>query len=163
MIQKRIASKYRMGLFIFGMVLLLGLSILAVITFFDKDQGVELRIFCAAAFVMFVGMLVLCVLSLNRGACIVWIDPQQKIIGRRGLFGGYRLQVSVNDVQTVVVRYEVKDGKYFYVVDRQKRSFDCRKKNSYIYLAENEENLRFLRQVWFGLVEDQTGDEPRFL
>ena len=163
MIQKRIASKYRMGLFIFGMVLLLGLSILAVITFFDKDQGVELRIFCAAAFVMFVGMLVLCVLSLNRGACIVWIDPQRRIIGRRGLFGGYRLQVSVDDVQTVVVRYELKDGKYFYVVDRQKRSFDCRKKNSYIYLAENEENLRFLRQVWFGLVEDQTGDEPRFL
>lgn len=163
MIQKRIASKSRMGIFIFCMLFLLGLSILAAIAFFDNDQGVELRIFYAAAFVMFFGMFVLCVLSFNRGACIVWLDPQRRIIGRRGLFGGYRLQVSVDDVQTVVVRYEVKDGKYFYVVDRQKRSFDFIKKNSYIYLAANEKNLSFLRQIWFGPVEDQTGDEPRFL
>lgn len=163
MIEKRTSSKFTLGFAIFCIIFFFGIGVLGAVSLFTSAESNTEIGFYIVSIVLFLGILYLYVLLLNRGACVVWIDREKQQIGRRGLLWGFRIQVDLADIQKVILRREIKAGDYFYVVDKEKRHFDACRKNSYIRLQANEENLRFLRHIWLDPIEDETDGGGKYL
>ena len=103
------------------------------------------------------GLLCFSVWSLNRAACIVWIEDG--MIKRKGLIYGFYKECSVRTIQTVKIKYAHKDagfGTFIYLIDDRTqpyKKFLRLRKDSYICFRKNKKNLAFLRTFWSGAIK----------
>ena len=94
---------------------------------------------CFLVFLLFV---------INRFSCIVWIDFKNKVIGRKGLFGGFRYQLNVDQIKDVFVVSCPKQGDYIIIADACNQSVEGFSKKSFIRISDKWENREFIKQIW---------------
>ena len=93
-------------------------------------------------------ILMLFVMALNRLSCIVWYDGIS--IGRKGLLFGFKHQIYVQEIKTVIVTSVPKQGQYVVVIDNFCNSDEGLSKKSYIrfeYTEKNRDFYELLRRV----------------
>ena len=86
-------------------------------------------------------ILMLFVMALNRLSCIVWYDGIS--IGRKGLLFGFKHQIYVQEINTVIVTSVPKQGQYVVVIDNFCNSDEGLSKKSYIRFEYTEKNRDF--------------------
>ena len=117
-----------------------------------QDKGEALWCFGAS-----LGLVCILLFSLNRAACVVWVEDG--IVKRRGLICGFYKECAVKDIKTVKIEYrsrEVGFRTFIYLIDDRKQTYKKflrARKDSYISFRKNDKNLAFLRTFWSGEVE----------
>lgn len=155
MMKRIISSRSALVLCSFAILLFFGISLIpfGLIMFGELHEiGLGLLLFG-----FFFGFGCFMLWSLNRAACIVWLEND--MIKRKGLIHGFYKECSVRDIRTVKIKYiheEVGFGTFIFLIDDRtqpyKKFFRIRK-DSYVCFRKNKKNLAFLRTFWPGEVE----------
>ena len=154
MVQKKISSKGWLCFSIF-LILMAFLGFFAVYNIFYPIVVEEIAqrsyiglcivafLYCFFGFVLYSGFL-----TLNRWACIVWINKKTNQIGRKGLLGGFKFSISIDNIEDVFIISIPKQGDYIIIIDNFNKSVEGLSKKSYIRLKDTETNIKFIRQIW---------------
>ena len=90
--------------------------------------------------------------SLNRLACVVWIE--NGTVKRKGLIYGFYKQIAVSNIKSVVVKHTWREGDFIYLVDDSTYKFNRARKDSYVCFAKTKKNLELLRSFWSGEIKE---------
>lgn len=119
----------------------------------ERGAGILAFLFCF-------GMVFLFLWMLNRDACFVSFEDGK--VRRRGFFGGFYREVSVDSIQGVYVAWLARgDGKFIVLADNELKAdfvyprFRLRKEN-YISFRKTKKNMEFLRSFWSGEIEEKS-------
>ena len=143
-------SKYKMiicslliiAFFVFSLIAL-GLDMFGLV----KDKGAGFLAFgiflCLSSFLLW---------SLNRLACIVWID--EGLIKRKGLICGFYKECPINAIRSVEIKHVFREGDFIYLIDNSTHKYNQARKDSYICFRKTKKNIRFLHMFWLGTIEE---------
>ena len=118
------------------------------------------NIFGFLLFAFFIAMLWLMVWTLNRAACIVWVEDGK--VKSKGLIWGFYKECPILSIRKVKIEYSLHEAgrraqKFIYLVndgaEEYKRFFRVRK-YGYISFKKNKKNLEFLKTFWSGPIEE---------
>ncbi len=94
--------------------------------------------------------------TLNREACVVWVD--NSIVKRKGLLWGFYKECPISSIKAVKIRYVYKTGDCIFLIDGYNSNrfggFSRLKKDCFIYFRKTKKNIAFLRTFWSGSVEE---------
>ena len=152
---KIISSRSALVLCSFSISMFFGMSLILLrVLIYGGLQDKGEALLC---FGVFLGTVCILLFSLNRAACVVWVEDG--IVKRRGLICGFYKECAVKDIKTVKIEYrsrEVGFRTFIYLIDDRtqpyKKFFRIRK-DSYICFRKNNKNLAFLRTLWSGAIE----------
>lgn len=90
--------------------------------------------------------------ALNRVCCVVWVEDGS--VQRRGLFGGFRKTVPIQEIQNIQIINLRREGKKICLIDGGSHGFDRMRKDSYICLNSSRRNMEFIRSFWSGEIKE---------
>ena len=150
--KKIIASKYVMLSCLFASTVLFAASLLLLgVILFGEVQG---KWTAVLFFGISTGIAWICLWYCNRAACIVWVEDG--MVKRKGLFWGFYKEHPVCAIQTVKELYVYKEGRFLFLVTdliSSDQRFIRARKDSYISVRKNQQNLKWLSAFWSGKIE----------
>ena len=88
-------------------------------------------------------------LSLNRSACIIWVEDG--IVKRKGLIRGFYKECPISSIKKVTLHHIHRQGTFIYLVDdstEEYKKLSPIRKDSYICFKKTRKNLEFLSEFW---------------
>ena len=93
--------------------------------------------------------------TLNREACVVWVD--NGVVKRKGLLWGFYKECPISSIKAVKIRSLYKTGDCIFLIDGYNSNrfggYSRLKKDCFIYFRKTKKNIAFLRTFWSGSVE----------
>ncbi len=152
--KKIISSKLDLFLNIYASLLFFVFSIMGLLLgLFGTDHEKHVG-FLLFAFFLF--LTVLLVWTVNRTACIVWVENDT--VKCKGLISGFYKECPVRQIQSVRIKFmhhELGFKSFVYLVTDstyEYKKFYRRRKDGYICFKKTKKNLEFLRTFWSGSI-----------
>ena len=100
--------------------------------------------------VVYICIVSLLVLGLNRFGYKIIYNADEGTIMRKGFICGYKYTVKIEEIQDIVIatinsRFR---EKYYVIIDPYNTKYAGGLKKSFIRIEKNENNLKFIRQFW---------------
>ena len=154
--KKIISSKTDLVIHSYAITHFFGFSLIPLgLVVFRKTEAIGTGLLL---FGFFLGIVCFLLCSLNRGACIVWVE--NGMVKRKGLFCGFYKECPVRAIQTVKIKHLPRDigiGPFIFLIDDRTqpyKKFLRTRKDSYICFRKTKKNLEFLQTFWKGKVEE---------
>ena len=136
-------------------MLIIDVQLFRVSTLFFNSSAIVFIIMFGAVLIIYNSYFLRAVFYFNRDCCRVYFDKNSEKLCRRGLFFGFKSEVSLLDVKKVV-SITIKDrspkdddpynSKYIVFIDEENNTFNEFKNKAYIRIADNEKNRDLLRE-----------------
>lgn len=121
-----------------------------------NNQTNEVGVYFSLAGVYILFLVFLC-FAIDESAYTVYYDSVNKVLIKKGLFG-IKSKIKIESIKTIVIETLFRVGPYFIILGSYE---ETRKKFSLIELYKTESSEEFIRQFWYGPIEDNS--EKRFL
>ena len=148
MIEKTCSHKFAALLSIFGIVLF---TISGLICIYPLLKGLINRDNMAwqvAMIMVFLSFSLLGVFVGNRVGYTVIYNAETNMLYRRGLFGGYKYELKIEDIQDIVIAEFYKETTYYVLIDPYNTEYGGGTKKSFIRLEKTSKNHAFIKQFW---------------
>ena len=149
--KKRVYSnKTTIGILAFCLLVCIGIMCLSVVLMITNVRAGEWNIVILAmvAGCVFLAVTGLTVWILNRAGCRIIYDPDQHMLYREGLWGGYKYQLKAEEITGIVVVFLPQDDTYYLLLDPYQTRLKGYSSNAFIRLKETPENMEFIRYFW---------------
>ena len=157
---KKISSSTALVVF-FGLFFTMIIAALIFCIVSGIDELVNNRTGQASAYFSLAGfyllVLVFLCFAIDESAYTVYYDSVNKVLIKKGLFG-IKSKIKIESIKTIVIETLFRLGPYFIILGSYE---ETRKKFSLIELYKTESAEEFIRQFWYGPIEDNS--EKRFL
>ncbi len=84
----------------------------------------------------------------NRVGYTVIYNAETNMLYRRGLFGGYKYELKIEDIQDIVIAEFYKETTYYVLIDPYNTEYGGGTKKSFIRLEKTSKNHAFIKQFW---------------
>jgi hypothetical protein len=101
-----------------------------------------------AMIMFFLSFGLLCVFVGNRMGYTVIYNAETNMLYRRGLFGGYKYELKIEDIQDIVIAEFYKETTYYVLIDPYNTQYGGCTKKSFIRLERTSKNHAFINQFW---------------
>ena len=148
MIKKTCSHKFAALFSIFGIVLF---TISGLICIYPLLKGLINRDNMAwqvAMIMVFLSFSLLGVFVGNRVGYTVIYNAETNMLYRRGLFGGYKYELKIEDIQDIVIAEFYKETTYYVLIDPYNTEYGGGTKKSFIRLEKTSKNHAFIKQFW---------------
>ena len=155
--KKIISSKPSLVSYSFSIPIVLAFSIIGLGLGIFGPSGEN--VFGFLLFGFFFSLFCFMVWSLNRAACVVWVE--EGTVRCKGLIWGFYKECPVSSILKVKVKYRLHEvgfnKSFIYLVNdrtQEYKKFLRIRKDSYICFRKTKKNLDFLRTFWSGTIEN---------
>ena len=144
------------GLFLTAIIAVLIFCIVLGIEGLVNNRTNEVGVYFSLAGGYILYLVFLC-FAIDECAYTVYYDSVNKVLIKKGLFG-IKSKIKIESIKTIVIETLFRLGPYFIILGSYE---ETRKKFSLIELYKTESAEEFIRQFWYGPIEDNS--EKRFL
>ncbi len=117
-------------------------------------DAILLILFCIP-FIIFSTLFILCLILLNKVCCLIYYNKEVNKLYRKGLFFGFKSEIQISDIKEVETITIYRECDYIVIKDTTKNTYNSMSKNSYFKIEDNEDNMKFIRQFWFGPIVEK--------
>ena len=151
MIQKRVDKFTFVFLLSFGPIFVIGLFSLLLALIEEADTS---RFVC---FIPTVPISIYLLWGANEVGGVIYIDPKNRRIGRKGWLWGYRKEIGFEEIKRVEILPFGRAPSRIVLFDTACKYDENGKWRSYISIVYSESNLIFIRRAWGGPIFDANG------
>ena len=98
--------------------------------------------------------IILSLILLNRGSCIITYDKKANKLYRRGFISGFKSEILISDIKEVEIISINRSHEFIVIKDTSKNTYNDMLNNSYFKVENTEDNMKFIRQFWFGPITE---------